>query len=55
MNTAVIARNDVSRPSRRKMEYPPAEITEKKWISHEDFWGEMEQKLNAHYGTNYKI
>jgi len=68
MNATAIAHIDISRPSGRKivreiesrraikMEYPkPAEITEQKWVSHEDFWGEMEQKLNAHYGTNYKL
>lgn len=64
MNATAIAHIDISRPSGHKivrelenkravkMEYPMAE---KNWISHEDFWGEMEQKLNAHYGTDYKL
>ena len=68
MNATAIAHIDISRPSGRKivreienkravkMEFPmPAEIAEQKWVSHEDFWGEMEKKLNAHYGTDYKL
>jgi len=67
MNATAIAHIDISRPSGRKIvreienrravkvESPMAEMAEQKWVSHEDFWGEMEQKLNAHYGTNYKL
>jgi len=68
MNATAIAHIDISRPSGRKivreienrqavkMEYPlPAEMAEQNWVSHENFWGEMEQKLNAHYGTDYKL
>jgi len=59
---------DISRPLRRnaisgiedrkfvKKERPlPPEIAGQEWISHEDFWGEMERKLNAHYRGNIKL
>ena len=68
MNT-VTAHIDVSRPLGRKivrdlakhtktvkMESPlPQDIKSEEWISHEDFWLGMEEKLNKHYGTNQKL
>jgi len=65
----VIARIDITTPSGRrivrdlekhkkvvKMEYPvPPEIAEQKWYTVEEVFGELEKKLNDHYGTNYKL
>ncbi|MDR0332881.1 MAG: hypothetical protein LBI15_05400 [Dysgonamonadaceae bacterium] len=67
--STVIAHIDVSRPLGRKIvrdlykhtktvkiENPLSEeIESQEWVSHEDFWLEMEDKLNEHYGTNQKL
>ena len=68
MSNIVIAHIDISLPSGRKivrelenrkavkMEYPmPESIAEQQWHSDEDVWDMVEEKLNTHYGTNYKL
>ena len=68
MNTTVIARIDISRPSGRKivreienkravkMEYPmPKEIAGRKTFTVDESFAKVEKILNDFYGTNYKI
>lgn len=39
-----------------KVEYPlPKEIADEKTYTHEEVFGELVEKLNEHYGTNYKL
>lgn len=67
MKNEVIARIDVSTPTGRKivrdlenrrvvkLEYPLPEGIEGKTYTHEEVWERVENKLNEHYGTNYKL
>ncbi len=67
MKNEVIARIDMSTPTGRrivrdlenrrvvKLEYPLPEGIEGKTYAHEEVWKRVENKLNEHYGTNYKL
>lgn len=68
MNKEVIARIDVSTPEGRrivrelekedsvKIEYPESEeFSGKEWYTVEEVFSRVEEKLNKHYGTNYKL
>ena len=67
MKNEVLARIDVSTPTGRrivrdlekrrvvKLEYPLPEGIEDNTYTHEEIWDKVENKLNDHYGTNYKL
>lgn len=39
-----------------KIEYPmPPEMAGQKWHTVDEVFDRIEKKLNAHYGTNYKL
>jgi len=39
-----------------KVEYPlPEAIVDEQTYTHEEVFGELEKKLNEHYGTSYKL
>lgn len=67
MNNEVIARIDISTSTGRKivrelekrrvvkMEYPIPESVEGKTYTHQEIWETVENKLNDHHGTTYKL
>lgn len=67
MKNEVIARIDISTPTGRKivrelekrrvvkMEYPLPEGKEGQIYTHQEVWDTVENKLNDHYDTNYKL